>query len=74
MTTVDERADLRQAATESGWSHRDLDRVDVFARGTTRIRVIWRGDSAISGSSLFHDDILTTYTRSLADVKGWFKR
>lgn len=74
MTTVDERQDLTQAATESGWLHRGLDRVDVFARGTDRIRVIWRGDSVISGSSLFHDDILTTYTRNLADVKGWLKR
>jgi hypothetical protein len=74
MTAIDERRDQNQLAEQSGWQHRDLDRVDVYARGTARIRVIWRGSSAISGASLYHDDILTSYTRDLATVNGWLRR
>jgi hypothetical protein len=74
MTAIDERRDQNRLAEQSGWQHRDLDRVDVYARGTARIRVIWRGSSAISGASLYHDDILTSYTRDLATVNGWLRR
>ena len=74
MTTADARTDLNQSADESGWSRRDLDRVDIYDRGTTKVRVIWGGGGAISGASLYHDDILTTYTRDLATVSGWLAR
>jgi hypothetical protein len=74
MTAVDERHDLKQAAEELGWQHRDVDHVDNYLRGETRVRVIWRGNSAISGASLYHDDILSSYTRDLATVNGWLKR
>lgn len=74
MTTTDERQELGQLAESGGWQHRDLDRVDVYQRGTTRIRVVWQGSSAISGATLYHDDIMTTYTRDLAAVNGWLKR
>jgi hypothetical protein len=74
MTAVDERQDQNRLAEQSGWQRRDLDRVDVYARGTTRIRVIWRGSSAISGASLYHDDVLTSYTRDLPTVNGWLQR
>jgi hypothetical protein len=74
MTTADARVDLIQSAEETGWSRRDLDRVDIYDRGTTKVRVIWGGAGAISGASLYHDDILTTYTRDLATVTGWLSR
>jgi hypothetical protein len=74
MTADDERRQQNQFAEQSGWQHRDLDRVDVYARGGTRIRVIWQGPSAISGASMYHDDILTSYTRDLATVNGWLRR
>ena len=74
MTAIDERQDLHQLAEQAGWRRKDLDRVDVYTRGTTRVRVIWQGSAAISGASLYHDDILTTYTRDLSAVNAWFKR
>ncbi len=74
MDTVDERQGLNQAAEESGWERRDLDRVDVFARGASRIRVIWRGSEAISGASMYTDDILASYTRDISTVTGWLRR
>jgi hypothetical protein len=74
MTAIDERQGLQQLAEEKGWQRIDRDRIDVYARGTTRVRVIWRGDSAISGASLYHDDVMTTYTRQLTDVTGWLQR
>jgi hypothetical protein len=74
MTAIDERQGLQQLAEEQGWQRIDRDRIDIYARGTTRVRVIWRGDSAISGASLYHDDVMTTYTRQLTDVSGWLKR
>lgn len=74
MTAVDERQDLNQLAEELGWRYRDVDQVDVFLRGTHRVRVIWQGNSAISGASLYTDDILASYTRDLSTVNGWLKR
>jgi hypothetical protein len=73
MTTAHTREDLTEHAGGTGWEHRHLDRVDVFHRGLTRIRVIWGGDS-MSGASLFQDDVLTTYTRDPATVTGWLSR
>jgi len=32
------------------------------------------GHEAISGGSLYHDDVLTAYTRELSTVQGWLKR
>ena len=74
IAEADERQGLSQLAEQSGWQRRDIDHVDVYLRGPTRIRVIWRGASAISGASLYHDDILTTYTRDLPTVSGWLTR
>lgn len=74
MTTTDERRDLSQVAESSGWSRRDVDRVDVYQRGNDRIRVIWQGSNAISGASRFQDDIMVTYTRDLPTVNSWLKR
>lgn len=74
MTATDERQALRELAEEAGWEHRDQERVDVFTRRVTRVRVIWRGDNAISGSSQHHDDIMANYTRDLSTVKRWLKR
>jgi len=38
------------------------------------VQVIWHGTEAISGGSLYHDDILTAYTRDLGTVTSWLKR
>lgn len=74
MTEVDERQGLTQLAEQAGWQRHDTDRVDVFVRGSSRVRVIWRGTTAISGASIYHDDILTTYTRELPTVNGWLTK
>ncbi len=39
-----------------------------------RIHIVLRGDSAIIGVSLYHDDLLQTYSNDLANVTGWLKR
>ncbi len=74
MTTTDLRSELAEITAAAGWSRRVDDRVDVYLRGQTRVRVIWRGDDAISGGSRYQDDILETYSRDLATVKGWLAR
>ena len=42
--------------------------------GKTRVRVIWRGDDAISGGSRFDEDGLEKYSRDLDTVKKWLAR
>jgi hypothetical protein len=74
MNATDERQALSQLAEESGWERRESDRIDVYVRDHARVRVLWRGPSAISGGSLYQDDVLMTHTRDLATVKGWFAR
>ncbi|MGW0163201.1 hypothetical protein ACWDUN_28165 [Mycobacterium sp. NPDC003323] len=71
-TTPDEteRQALADFTADKGWNRRQADRVDIYLRGATRIRVIWAGD-ALSGSSRYVDDIMEQYTRELATVKGW---
>ena len=39
-----------------------------------RVRVIWAGDSKISGASYFDDEIYEAYTRELDKVRTWLKR
>ena len=74
MTAVDERRELHQLAEQGGWRRNDLGRVDLFLRGDTRVRVIWRGTDAISGATLMQDDVMMTYTRELTAVNNWLKR
>jgi hypothetical protein len=74
MTATDERTALAHATEAKGWSRREADRVDVYVRGPARVRVIWRGNDAISGASRFHDDIMETYTRNYDTIKTWLTR
>jgi hypothetical protein len=74
MTAVDQRQEQNQLAEQAGWRRNDLDRVDVYMRGDTRIRVIWRGTDAISGATLYQDDVMMTYTRDVPTVNSWLKR
>jgi hypothetical protein len=74
MTTTDERQTLAELADSGGWERRDVDRTDYYAKGIVRIQVLWHGTEAISGGSLYHDDILTAYSRDLATVRSWIKR
>ena len=73
-TTTDLRSELAEITAAAGWNRRIDDRVDIYLRGQTRVRVIWRGDDAISGGSRFQDDNLETYSRDLDTVKGWLAR
>ncbi|MUL48939.1 hypothetical protein FZI85_04875 [Mycobacterium sp. CBMA293] len=68
---ADERSALAERTAETGWTRHQDDRVDVYMRGTARVRVIWQGDDAISGSSRFQDDIMESYTRELNTVRAW---
>lgn len=74
MTSVDERRELQQLAESGGWRRNDLGRVDLYMRGDTRVRVLWRGDDAISGATIMQDDVMMTYTRELPTVSSWLKR
>ncbi|MGE0220303.1 hypothetical protein [Mycolicibacterium sp.] len=74
MPDTDERQAVSALAEGLGWNHRSADRNDYFDKGVVRIHVVWRGDAAISGGTLYHDDLLTTYSRDLATVQGWLKR
>jgi hypothetical protein len=74
MTTKDLRSELAEITAAAGWNRRIDDRVDIYLRGQTRVRVIWRGDDAISGGSRFQEDNLETYSRDLNVVKGWLAR
>lgn len=71
---TDLRSELAEVTAAAGWDRRIDDRVDIYVRGQTRVRVIWRGDDAISGGSRFQEDNLETYSRDLNTVKGWLAR
>jgi hypothetical protein len=74
MNATDERSALARLTEAAGWRRREVDRVDVYLRGTARVRVIWRGNDAISGGSRFHDDTMEAYTRDFDTVKTWLSR
>ena len=74
MTTTDERQSVAELADLGGWDRRDVDRTDYYAKGIVRVQGLWHGDEAISGGSLYHDDIMTAYSRDLGTVKSWLKR
>jgi hypothetical protein len=71
---ANERAALAEVSEGVGWHRRIDERVDVYVRAPFRVRVIWRGDDAISGGSRFQDDVMESYSRDLATVKGWLTR
>jgi len=74
-TVTDERSALAQSNEEQGWVRRAVDdRVDIYTRGTIRIRLIWQGNSKLSGASIFVNEWYDNYTRDLATVRAWFKR
>jgi hypothetical protein len=74
MTATDERQTLADLADSGGWERRDVERTDYYAKGIVRVQVLWHGTEAISGGSLYHDDILTAYSRDLKTVRSWIKR
>jgi hypothetical protein len=74
MTGAAARQEMTELATQAGWLRRDDDRADYFTRSPVRIHVVWQGDDAISGSSLYHDDNMVAYSRDLKTVTGWLKR
>lgn len=69
-----ERQTLAQLATEQGWSLRESGNADIYLRGDFRIRVIWQGDSAISGASVNNLEGMDAYTRELSNVRTWLKK
>jgi hypothetical protein len=75
MSETGERKALAEFGGEQGWNRRvSDDQADVYTKDTVRIRVIWRGDEAVSGASLFHDGMYEAYTRDLASVRAWLRR
>ena len=74
MTDTDERQTIADLAEAGGWQRREIARTDYYAKGGVRVRVLWQGTAAISGGSLYYDDVLTTTTRELATVQGWLRR
>ena len=74
MSTPDLRSELAETTAAAGWNRRIDDRVDIYLRGLTRVRVIWQGNDTISGGSRYQEDVLETYSRDLDTVKGWLSR
>ena len=74
MTATDVRQTLLQLGAEQGWAHRTNERADVYNRRNTRIKVIWQGDTNISGACYFDEDMYEAYTRELDKVRTWLKR
>lgn len=74
MVDTDERQAVSALAEQTGWNHRVADRSDYFKKGVVRVHVVWRGESAISGGTLYHDDLMQTYTKDLPTIRGWLKR
>jgi hypothetical protein len=73
MTATDQRQTVAELAELGGWERRDVDRTDYYAKGILRVQVLWHG-TAISGGSLYQDDILTAYSRDLSTIQGWLRR
>jgi hypothetical protein len=74
MTAVVERDAVSELAVQAGWQRRESDRDDYYSRRPDRVRVIWRGDEAISGGALYRDGVLMAVTSELDTVKSWLKR
>lgn len=74
MVDTDERQAVSELAEEAGWHHRAADRSDYFDKGVVRIHVVWQGDAVITGGTLYHDDLMQTYSKDLGTVRGWLKR
>lgn len=74
MVDTDERQAVSALAEKTGWNHRVAERSDYFDKGVVRIHVVWQGDAAISGGTLYHDDLMQTYTKDLSTIQGWLKR
>jgi hypothetical protein len=74
MADTDERQAFSALAEETGWTRRVADRNDYFDKGIVRVHVVWTGDTAISGGTLYHDDIMQSFSRELPTVQGWLKR
>lgn len=74
MTDTDERQTTADLAEAGGWQRREIERTDYYAKGGVRVQVLWQGTAAISGGTLYYDDVLTTTTRELATVQGWLRR
>jgi hypothetical protein len=74
MIATDQRQTLAEYAETTGWQRRKVDRTDYYAKDIVRVQVLWCGTEAISGSSLYHDDLLYAYTRDLSTVQSWLKR
>jgi hypothetical protein len=74
MTAPDERQTLADSAEVGGWHRRNVERTDYYAKGGARVQVLWTGTAAVSGGSLYHDDVLTAYTRDLGTIQGWLRR
>ncbi|MFB1298938.1 hypothetical protein ACAG24_025885 [Mycobacterium sp. pW049] len=74
MVDTDGRQAVSALAEQTGWNHRVADRSDYFNKGVVRIHVVWQGDTAISGGTLYHDDLMQTYTKDLPTIQGWLKR
>lgn len=68
-----QRDRLAELTAQHGWSRHVTDRVDVYIRGATRIRVIWAGDE-LTGGSRYQDDLMEQYSREAATVQGWLTR
>ncbi len=74
-TATDDRQTVAELAGERAWQRREGSdgRQESYYRGTVRIRIVWAGD-ALSGATLFHDEMYESYTRDPATLRAWFKR
>ena len=74
MVDTDERQAFSTLAAQTGWTHRTAERNDYFAKGDVRVHVVWQDGSAMNGGTLYHDDIMASFSRELPTVQSWLKR
>jgi hypothetical protein len=74
MAATQERQALAKLGEQQGWNVRESGRADVYLRGNVRIRAIWQGDTALSGASIYQDEMMGTYTRELGTVRNWLQK
>ena len=74
MTATDERQTLADFAETAGWHRRNVERTDYYAKGGRPGAGALAGHGSDQRRPLYHDDVMTAYTRDLATVQGWLRR
>jgi hypothetical protein len=73
VTVTNDRQAISEVAEQSGWQRRQLDRTDLYRRGTRQVEVLFTADK-LNGGTLYEDLHLRTHTRDKTIVENWLTR